>query len=384
MTVIVAGPVTVCGPSAVDAELAAAAIGCIDDDIGLLAGKIRDADTIWREALASAAGSTPTELTVVCPSHWSAGRIARIRRAAGAISAQLIIGDRRDALRESRSRPRCPVIEVGEDLVVIARPDAQSIVYRRSSAALTQLVVPSFTDEPEVIVDVPTGIVGARQPADDIATALRRGGIRVTVLGCADLCRVLDETDCQRRWPTRILVAAAVLIALVLVMTALRTAPGPVPVAARSGVESTWLVEGQVSMQVPERWTVSRAVADSGSARVQVISPDDPGRIIHLTQTSVRPGGDLRVAARVLRAAAAKAGPGVIVDFDDADTVAGRAAVTYREVRPGREVRWTILLDDSVRIAIGCQGGDIAGDCDLAIRSAHRIAENLLADNGTE
>jgi len=382
--VVVVGPATVCGPGVVDAESVTAALACLDDEIGLVANRVQDAGEIWRAVLAAAAGPSPTALTVVYPSHFSAARMNRIRAAARTVAPQVVFVDRRDALRQKAGRPDSAVVEVGEDLVVVATTNRPAVVHARSSPALAQLVVRSLGDESGAIIDLPSGIAGAGRLAADIASAAARRGTTMTTLGCADLCRSAEDAPHERHWNTRVLVAGGVVVAACLAVLAVRTVPGPGHVAASAAADTTWLVEGRVSMQVPARWRIERAVSDSGSARVEVISPDDPGRVIHLTQSSVPPDTDLGASARVLRAAAAKAGPGVIVDFADDDAAAGRAAVTYREVRAGREVRWAVLLDGTVRIAVGCQGPTIAADCDRAIRSAHRIGENLSAGGGTD
>jgi type VII secretion-associated protein (TIGR03931 family) len=67
---------------------------------------------------------------------------------------------------------------------------------------------------------------------------------------------------------------------------------------------------------------------------------------------------------------------GVFVDFDPSAVSVGRSAVTYREVRAAHQVRWTVLLDGSVQISIGCQsrpGGEdaVREVCEQAVRSAH-------------
>jgi type VII secretion-associated protein (TIGR03931 family) len=70
---------------------------------------------------------------------------------------------------------------------------------------------------------------------------------------------------------------------------------------------------------------------------------------------------------------------GVFVDFNPAGSSAGRPAVTYREVRAGHQVRWSVLLDGAVRISVGCQsrpGGDdaVREVCEQAVRTAHAVA----------
>jgi type VII secretion-associated protein (TIGR03931 family) len=79
-----------------------------------------------------------------------------------------------------------------------------------------------------------------------------------------------------------------------------------------------------------------------------------------------------------LKRAIAAAPAGVFLDFDPSGVSAGRSAVTYREIRPGHQVRWTVLLDGAVQISIGCQsrpGGEdaVREVCEQAVRSAHAI-----------
>lgn len=370
--VIVAGPATLRGPGVIDAELAAAALHCIDDDLGLVGVKVKDAQRIWADALAAAAGGrSVTKVTVVCPSFWPPNRIDRIRQAACTVASEVLIRDRREVLWEVADQPHCPVIEMGEELVVLARPGSPAAVFRRSSPALAGTVQRALADASSVIIDVPSGIVGAEADATELAGRLGTAGTDVTVLGCADLYRDGEVQEDQRRWQTRVSVLAAlVVIGLLTLAVCSGNSPQPAPVAASA--EAGWLVEGQVAMQVPLGWTVERVLSGTGSARVRITSPEDAHRGIHLTQTPVPARPSLAESARALRAAAAGLRAGVIVDFNDTATAAGRAAVTYREVRADAAVQWTVLLDDTVRIAIGCQGPDIAGPCDMAIRSAHR------------
>ena len=55
--------------------------------------------------------------------------------------------------------------------------------------------------------------------------------------------------------------------------------------------------------------------------------------------------------------------------------MAGRPAVTYREVRPGRVIDWSAVLAGSTLIGIGCQGPPRRTDavrtaCERAVASA--------------
>ena len=88
-----------------------------------------------------------------------------------------------------------------------------------------------------------------------------------------------------------------------------------------------------------------------GSARVQVVSPTDRNVALHITQASVRRS---RASADSLRTALG-AEHGIFVEFNPSDRRVDRDAVTYREIRSDHHVAWTVLLDGSVRIAVGCQ-----------------------------
>ena len=146
--------------------------------------------------------------------------------------------------------------------------------------------------------------------------------------------------------------------------------PAAPPVALTATV-----AEGRIAVEVPEGWTVERLTRGPGSRRVKVTSPADPDRALHITQ-SYAPGGTLADAAAVLGPAAA--GKPEFTDFRAADLVAGRPALSYREVRPGRVVRWVVVVDGATRISIGCQSSPGAEDgirtaCDQAVRSAHEF-----------
>jgi type VII secretion-associated protein (TIGR03931 family) len=140
---------------------------------------------------------------------------------------------------------------------------------------------------------------------------------------------------------------------------------------------TTVLVEGRVALTVPAGWLTQRVIAGPGSARVQVTSPSDPEVALHVTQ-SPTPGETLAGAADRLRHAIDTEPAGVFVDFNPDGVSAGRPAVTYREVRAAHDVRWTVLLDGSVRISVGCQSRPGAWEavrdaCEQAVRSAHAL-----------
>jgi len=98
---------------------------------------------------------------------------------------------------------------------------------------------------------------------------------------------------------------------------------------------------------------------------------------LHVTQSQVALTG-LAATAEFLKGAIDAAPAGVFVDFNPAGRSAGRPVVTYREVRGGHDVRWTVWVDQAVRISIGCQSrrGNaeaVRHECDLAVRSARAL-----------
>lgn len=375
MTVVVVGPATIVGPGNVDAELVSAALECVDEQLGLLDAAVLPAERIWRDAMAAAIGTART-VTVVCPAWWSASRVQRVRSAADANGVCVVVRRRIDAIRIASGEPDCTVVEVGEDLVTVSRPGTASSVVRRTDSAATDTVVARAAMDSHVVVDAPIGVPGAAPLAVEIQARLQDHGVTTQVLRCDDL---LDDADVgsapavAHSTRGRIAIAAAAVVAVAgTAALGLSSRDGPAAVVPAADPDLTWLVEGRVAVQIPARWLVERALSGAGSARVQIVSPDDRGQIIHLTQSVVPPGQTPDTAARSLREAAAKLPGGVIVDFEDAGVSAGRPGVRYREVRGGRTVEWSVLLDGPVRIAVGCQGDAVRAPCDTAIRSARR------------
>jgi len=376
MTVVVVGPATISGPKDVDAELVSSALECIDEQLGLLDTTVLPAERIWRDAMTAAIGGA-SAVTVVCPTWWPASRVERVRAAVLTSVSHVVIERRTAALRAAVDEPDCAVVELGEDLVTISRPGTAPVVVRRTDFATAQTVIARTTWDTHVVIDAPIGVPGAAALATEIQALLWDQDVTTQILSCDDL---LDDAGGDgthtaarsSRARMAIAVAAAVSIVGALVL-GLSNRDGPAPaIATATDPEFTWLVEGRVAVQVPARWTVDRALAGAGSARLQIISPEDRGQIIHLTQSVVPREQTLEGAARSLRDAATKLPGGVIVDFQDAGVSAGRAAVRYREVRGNRIVDWSVLLDGPVRIAVGCQGSSARSVCDTAIRSAHR------------
>src|SRR6185312_5554634 len=124
----------------------------------------------------------------------------------------------------------------------------------------------------------------------------------------------------------------------------------PDPVA----IPSTLLVEGRVSLKVPALWAVRRITSGQGSARVQVMAPDGSTAVL-MTQSQVRKGETLSSTSAMLRNALHGQQEGVFSRFNPDDRRADRQAATYRELRDGRQIDWAVFVDDSLRIAVGCQ-----------------------------
>ncbi len=374
MTAVVVGPATIVGPGDIDAELVTSALECIDEQLGLLDATVLPAERIWREAMSAAIGAVAA-VTVVCPTWWSAARVNRVRTAAQFGGSHVVFEPRTDALRAVVGDVDCPVVELGEDLVTITRPGTASCVVRRTGGAIAEAVVARVAADSHVVIDAPIDIAGAEHLAAEIRALLHDRGVRAQILCCDDLLDAEVPTVATPRsaWGRAAIGAAAAIAVVGALGVGLSNRDGPAAAAVvPADPDLTWLVEGRVAMQIPARWVVERTLASAGSARLQIISPDDRGQIIHLTQSVVPREQTLDVAARSLRDAAAKLPDGIIVGFEDSAISAGRPAIRYREVRGGRTVEWSVLLDGPVRIAVGCQGTSVQPACDSAIRSAHR------------
>ena len=135
------------------------------------------------------------------------------------------------------------------------------------------------------------------------------------------------------------------------------------------------VAEGRMAVRIPTQWSVQRVTNGPGSRRLQARSPTDPRIAVHLTW-SYAPATTLAEAADVLRRAIGAEPPGVFDGLKAEANVAGRAAVTYRENRPGRVIAWIVVIDGATRIGIGCESPpgrepDVRAVCDATVRSAH-------------
>jgi type VII secretion-associated protein (TIGR03931 family) len=373
-----------------------AALDAIDDRVALVGERPVPVDALWETALRSAIGGHCDALVVVHPSWWSAARVGVLRAAGAAVASEVQLRTRSSVLMQaSGAAPDATVVvEIAERLVAITTSEVTAVPRNAEPQFVARDVagIVAGMAATAVLIDTPSTVTGASALATLIAAAVRGTGpespnthqindIRlVRPARPARPARAAGAPAGAARWRGRTLSAlgGAVIVVAAAAPTALTLGrPGvaaPKPVAT---TPTTFLVEGRVALSVPTTWSTQRVLSGPGSARVQVTSPTDPDVALHITQSPVA-GETLNGTADRLKRAIDAEPPGVFVDFDPSGTSAGRPAVTYREVRAGHQVRWTVLLDGPVRISIGCQSrpGDedtVRDACEQAVRSAHAV-----------
>jgi len=407
--IIEAGPATIrqlcCEAEAFgDDEIIRAALSAIDDRVALVRGCPVPVGSLWCDALRSLPClSGAAAAIVVHPSWWSSSRLAMVTDAA-VPTGEVMLRPRSWLLAQAANGPVAPVVvEISERLVVVVG-EAMVAVSRNAEprliAARVAREIAGLMPKPlSVVIDAPGTLTGASRLAALIAEAVRDGGPAVVEVGDALLTQLARSAAAEPtgpeppeappagpRTPARrfgilaLCASAATLLPLAVSAPAVRDRPRTVaatPVAMAAAPPSALLMEGRVVLTVPANWATQRVVVGPGSARVQATSPSDSEVALHITQ-SPAPGETLSGAAERLRRAITAEPDGVFVDFNPAGSTAGRPAVTYREVRPGHHVRWTVFVDGPVRISIGCQsrpGGedDVRDACEQAVRSARAI-----------
>ena len=381
-----------CGTSKLgDYATCTAALDAIDDPVALVDDGPVAVDALWRNVLRSLHCGSSDGLIVVHPSWWPASRVGVISTASKRVVAQ----PRSWLLTQAWSDTgrNAAVVEIAERLVAIVGSEVVAVPRTTEPQTLADEVASlvAATKRAVVLIDSPDTIPGAAALATLIAEAVRDGGgqtvAKVDDARLLQLARRASQLppDSDEPRPTG---AGARSRARRLGWLA---AAGIVVVAAAPGVgaierqgapnenktPTTFLVEGRVALTVPANWSTQRVIGGPGSARVQVTSPSDPEVALHVTQSPVAGETLSGTAGRLKRAIDAEPA-GVFVDFNPNGTSAGRPAVTYREVRAGHEVRWTVLLDGVVRISVGCQsrpGGEnaVRDVCEQAVRSAHAV-----------
>jgi type VII secretion-associated protein (TIGR03931 family) len=408
-TIIVTGPGAIrrlcCGTGVVaddhTSEILQAALDAIDDQVALVDGRPVAVDSLWRTALRSLkCGNSDAQRTihVIHPSWWPSSRVDLVAAAAATLADDVQVQPRSWLLRQaSNAEPAAMVVEIAERLVAIAGDDVVAVPRGAEPQPVAEAIVRLIGEmaggtTTAVLIDVSGAVAGAQALATLIAGRLRRSGRPVVEIGDARLVRLtvsaavkaqdklprpqpVDAGHVRSRVRTLggLAAAATVLAAAVPAMAAV----GHRAVPPVNTPPTTFLVEGRVALTVPADWQTQRVVTGPGSARVQVNSPSDPEVALHITQSPI-PDETLSATADQLRRAIDTEPAGVFVDFNPSGVTAGRPAVTYRELRASHHVRWTVLVDGSVRISVGCQsrpgGEDAVRDvCEQAVRSARAI-----------
>ncbi|TFV54867.1 type VII secretion-associated protein [Mycobacterium sp. PS03-16] len=380
------------GPAAVDDELAAAAIESVDDALMLVDDRPVAVAQVWVQVLRSAAGEVDGGLLLVHPTWWPRRRVEVVLGAARELCPAVVAVARSAVLADGAAS----VVEIGPEHVVIAARTTSTVVRTRERAVIAA-VVDAVAESGPVLVDAPTRIDGATALAEAIVGALRARGTTASVCGPltvgraaarlpSPLAPAVPEPTRRGSFPlTRPLPVLAGAVVTTLVAAAAALTPAADPSQQESAV---LLTEGHVALLVPAGWAVERITVGSGSARLRIAAPTEPGVALHLTQ-SVLPGPHtLDQVAAALRAALGGERAEVFTDFRPADQRAGRPAVTYREHRAGHRTDWIVLVDKAVRIAIGCQGPPagsalLQSACEGAVRSAHAVASEKAAPEGT-
>lgn len=367
------------GPAAgtgVDPVLARAALAAGDDPVTVVGDRAVRTAAVWRQVFATLLGDAQ-QAHLIHPSWWPATRPALVAELARGVVRRVVTSS-----RAALVGPGSVHVEIAPQLVLVSAGGKPIQGESRSAAPgdVATRVTALVAGQPPrpVALDAPAEVPGAAALAELIAARLRADGVPVHRVDpnrwvAAPEPAPPTPTPVVARRPSGVSVGlAAVLLAGLGVGWLLR------PESHTASVSSTVaLVEGRITVDIPEGWLVRRVTGGPGSARLEVAAPDNPAAVVHLTQAPV-PGQDLRAVAATLRAVLAEQPPGVFLEFESARARAGRDAVTYREVRADAEIDWTVFVEDGIRIGVGCQSppGDThhaQPACELAIRSAHRI-----------
>jgi type VII secretion-associated protein (TIGR03931 family) len=359
-----------CDPAAAEAALEAA-----DDPVALVGCPVPTGE-LWRTLAGDLLSGHEGPVLVVHPGWWPRARVDRVLDAVGDAAGGPVSAQRRAEFIAARVPGDPVVVEIGGDLVAAGAGDGapEVLVCGRTEAIAATAAGLSARDGGEVLLD-PAGAHGAVRCAAELASVLRRRGVGSRVI---DLAAIADrDVRCDRRWrwragPRSVAVLAGALAAAALAAGLTRTAHLPVsPPAPTTGAH---LTRGPVAATVPADWTVRAVNGGPGSPRVEVVSPTDPLAVLHITWAPAAGASPADLGAALGRAVASQPA-GVFVDLRPDGRAAGRPAVTYAEVRPGRVIRWSVLLDGGTRIGVGCQSATdrpeaVAAACQQLLASA--------------
>ena len=384
VTVVEVGPASVRvlgGPSAgePDEAMVSAVLDGIDDAVALFDERPVVVAELMRAVMSSILVASPGPVVIVHPSWWSRARIDLVVQSSGA-ARKVVALSRSEVVRAAGHAGT--LIEIAGEFVAVAGPGLR--VFGRGNIESIAAAAAEVGRSGDVLLDAPAAIPGSAQTAEQLRVALAARGRSARDV---DVAALADAAPSRRRvgGPVAALLAASLVLAapvlpdgreLVLPDGRERVAT-PRPEVGAPDPAAVSLVEGRIVVAVPLHWNVERVRSGSGSRRVQVGSPVDPDIALHIT-ASYAPDSTLAQAAEVLGDAVADQTPGVFVGFRPAVEVAGRPAVTYREVRVGRVVDWSVVLSGSTRIGIGCQSAPdrtevVRAVCEQAIRTAREL-----------
>ena len=376
VTVVEVGPANVRvlgGPSAgePDEAMVSAVLDGIDDAVALFDERPVVVAELMRAVMSSILVASPGRVVIVHPSWWSRARIDLVVQSSGA-ARKVVALSRSEVVRAAGHGGT--LIEIAGEFVAVAGPGLR--VFGRGNIESIAAAVAEVGRSGDVLLDAPAAIPGSAQTAEQLRVALAARGRSARDV---DVAALADAAPSRRRvgGPFAALVAASLVLAAPVLPDGRERVATPRPEVGAPDPAAVSLVEGRIVVAVPLHWHVERVRSGSGSRRVQVGSPVDPDIALHIT-ASYAPDSTLAQAAEVLGDAVADQTPGVFVGFRPAVEVAGRPAVTYREVRVGRVVDWSVVLSGSTRIGIGCQSAPdrtevVRAVCEQAIRTAREL-----------
>jgi type VII secretion-associated protein (TIGR03931 family) len=388
------------GATVADSEQEEVAFEHFDDPVALIDLRPVTVEALWRSVLAAVDCGTAGEVIVVHPSWWAPERVDVVGAAAQVLVGDVVLRSRSWLLRHaSQAKPELAtlVVEIADDLVAVTGTAVAAQTRHQDQQAVADAVVRSIltlvSDSSEmVVIDAPRTVHDARSLSALIAREFQNSAGTVTALevddiGLRRLAGAVVPAERSARASSRKAVSGAVrrslwrlapVLAMISMVIGVGTMIRHTPPRGRDNiVATTYVVEGHVALKVPAQWPIQRVVAGPGSARVQITSPSDPEVALHVTQSRVALPS-LDATAEFLKSAIDAEPAGVFVDFNPTGKSADRPAVTYREIRSGHDIRWTVWVEKAVRISIGCQsrqGHDEAVDreCEVAVRSARAL-----------
>jgi type VII secretion-associated protein (TIGR03931 family) len=376
------------GATVADSEEQRAAFEHIDDPVTLVDFRPVTVESVWRSVLSAVDCGTADEVIVVHPSWWAPDRVDVVGTAADVFAGDVALRPRSWLLAHAspdKSELATLVVEIADDLVAVTGAAMAAQTRHRDERDVVDGVVRGVmvSDSVDrVIIDAPRTVPGARGLSALMARELHKSGCSAAVVEVDDISlrrlagavvpaqsRASDSNGKSVSKLALVLPVIGVAISAAIVMR--QAAPRD------EAIPTTYVVEGHVALKVPAQWPMRRVVAGPGSARVQITSPSDPEVALHVTQSRVALPS-LDATAEFLKGAIDAAPAGVFVDFNPAGRRADRPAVTYREVRSGHDIRWTVWVDKTVRISIGCQSRPdhdeaVDRECEVAVRSARAL-----------